>query len=109
MAVLDGTEFHVTSRATGGEFVVSVFGEVDMLTAPQLLEAVGVALDNGDTIILDLAAMTFIDSQGVKVLVKAHDRAQQDRLKRVVIRSPRPQTRKVLEITGLAKLLTIED
>lgn len=109
MAVLDGTEFHVTSRATGGEVVVSVFGEVDLLTAPKLLEAMGSALDSGDRIILDLAAMTFIDSQGIKVLVEAHRRAQSDHVDRVVLRSPQPQARKVLEITGLAKLLTIED
>jgi anti-anti-sigma factor len=105
----DETEFHVTYRATGGEFVVSVFGEVDIVTTPKLLEAMGVALDSGETIILDLAAMSFIDSQGVKVLVEAHAQAQQGRLQRVVIRSPRPQARKVLEVTGLAELLTIED
>jgi len=105
----DETEFHVTYRATGGEFVVSVFGEVDIATTPKLLEAMRAALDSGETIILDLAAMTFIDSQGLKLLVEAHARAQKGRLQRVVIRSPRPQARKVLEVTGLAELLTIED
>lgn len=49
------------------------------------------ALDSGETIILDLAAMTFIDSQGLKVLVEAHSRAKQGRFQRVVIRSPRPR------------------
>ena len=61
------------------------------------------------TVVLDLAGMTFIDSQGIKVLVEANKRAQLDRVRRVVLRSPQPQARKVLEMTGLAKLLTVED
>jgi anti-sigma B factor antagonist len=109
MEVVDGTEFRVTSRATGGEFVVSVFGEVDMATAPKLLEAVGAALDSGDTVVLDLAGMTFIDSSGLKVLVTAYKRADHLRAARVVLRSPQPQARSVLEVTGLDTLLTIED
>jgi anti-sigma B factor antagonist len=109
MATGDGTSFRITTRATGGEFVVSVFGEVDISTAPKLLEAMGAALDSGDTVVLDLAAMTFIDSQGLKVLIAAHTRAQEGRLRRVVLRSPQPQARQVLEVTGLDRLLTIED
>jgi anti-anti-sigma factor len=109
MAAPDDTEFRVTTRATGGEFVVSVVGAVDRATAPQLLEAMGAALDSGEKVILDLAAMTFIDSQGLEVLIEAHARAREGRLQRVVLRSPRPQARKVLEITGLDQLLTIED
>jgi len=80
-----------------------------MATAPLLLETVGVALDGEGTVVLDLAGMTFIDSQGIKVLVEANKRAQLDRVRRVVLRSPQPQARKVLETTGLAKLLTVED
>jgi anti-anti-sigma factor len=109
MALLDGTEFKVTSRATGGEVVVSVFGEVDMATAPELMAAVRAALDVDEQVVLDLANMTFIDSQGLRVLIDAYTRAQAGRAARVVLRSPRPQARRVLEVTGLDEFLTIED
>src|SRR5687767_2131269 len=108
MAELDGSGFSVSYRRDGaGEVVMSLFGELDIATAPQLLAAVGAALDGEDTVILDLAEMSFIDSQGIKVLAEAHKRAQSGRVRRVVLRSPQPQTRQVLEISGLAKLLTI--
>lgn len=110
MALLDGTEFKVTSRATGGEVVVSVFGEVDLATAPELMAAVRAALEVDEPrVVLDLANMTFIDSQGLKVLIDAYTRAQAGRAARVVLRSPRPQARRVLEVTGLDEFLTIED
>jgi len=110
MAELDRGGFGVSHHRNGdGEVVLSVFGELDMTTAPLLLETVGIALDGEGTVVLDLAGMTFIDSQGIKVLVEANKRAQLDRVRRVVLRSPQPQARKVLEMTGLAKLLTVED
>jgi anti-sigma B factor antagonist len=110
MALLDGTEFRVTSRATDGEVVVSVFGEVDMATAPELMATVRAALDvDGQRVVLDLANMAFIDSQGLKVLVDAYTRAREGRADRVVLRSPQPQARLVVEVTGLDKFLTIED
>jgi anti-anti-sigma factor len=53
--------------------------------------------------------MTFIDSQGIKVFVEAYKRAPPGRASRVVLRSPRAQARTVLELTGLADRLPIED
>jgi len=108
MASTDG-QFRVARVESDHEVVVAVFGEVDIATAPQLMQAVGAALDNGGRVVLDLAEMTFIDSQGLKVLVQAYRANTSGRAARVVLRSPQAQARKVLEITGLDKLLTIED
>jgi anti-anti-sigma factor len=74
-----------------------------------LREAISAALDGEGKVIVDLHGVTFIDSQGLKVLVDAYKRAQPSRAERLVLRAPRPQARKVLEITGLADRLPIED
>jgi anti-sigma B factor antagonist len=73
------------------------------------MQAVGAALDEGGRVVLDLAAMTFIDSQGLKLLMQAYRANTSGRAGRVVLRSPQAHARKALEITGLDKLLTIED
>jgi len=109
MTALDGLDFHISRVDRDHEVVVSVQGEVDISTAPQLLEAISAALDGEGKVVLDLAGMTFIDSQGIKVFVEAYKRARPGRASRVVLRSPRAQARMVLELTGLADRLPIED
>ena len=107
MALPEG--FRVWREDHGGEVVVRVEGEVDMNTAPALWELLGQALgtNGADPVVLDLSAMSFIDSQGIKTLLRAYRRAQHQ-ADRLVLRSPQPQARKVLEITGLDKVLRIE-
>ena len=51
----------------------------------------------------------FIDSQGIRALVEAYKANQPSQADRMIIRSPRPQARKVLELTGLEGVLRIED
>jgi anti-sigma B factor antagonist len=54
-----------------GVTVLSVSGEVDMLTAPQLRADVLRHLDAGDTLVLDLSGVSFLGSAGLAVLVQA--------------------------------------
>jgi anti-sigma B factor antagonist len=108
MSVLDGIDFDVSRVDGDDEVVVSVAGEVDFSTAPRLSEVLAAALDGDRKVIIDLTAMSFIDSQGIWVLVEAYKANPTGHADRLVIRSPRPQARKVLEITGIDKLLKIE-
>lgn len=108
MSALDGVDFHVSRVDGEHEVVVSVYGEVDLSTAPRLLDVLSGALEGDGKVIVDLAGMGFIDSQGIRVLAQAYKATQPGCADRLVLRSPRPQARTVLEITGLDKLLTIE-
>ena len=56
---------------------------------------------------LDLADTTYIDSCGLALIVRAHGRLGQPR-GAVVIRSPGPAARKLLGVTGVDRLVTIE-
>jgi anti-sigma B factor antagonist len=54
----------------GDELLVSVKGELDMSTTPQLTEALGGATDQPvTTVTLDMSEVSFIDSSGLRVLV----------------------------------------
>jgi anti-sigma B factor antagonist len=108
MTTLSG-DFRVSRVDGDREVILSVYGEVDLSTAPHLLDAVGAALDGQGMVVLDLAGVTFIDSQGIRALLHAYQASRSHRVDGMVIRSPRRQARKVLEMTGLSERLTIED
>ena len=60
-------EFSVTTASLDGAMVVSVAGELDMQTAPQLQEAL-VACDGNQPVVVDVTGLTFIDSSGLHVI-----------------------------------------
>jgi anti-anti-sigma factor len=57
----------------GAGVVISVWGEVDMATAPQLEECLGSHPDRDVTV--NLAGVPFLDSSGMAVLVRAANAA----------------------------------
>jgi anti-sigma B factor antagonist len=94
--------------STDGDNVVVARGEIDISNAPRLWEALARLIDVGyRDIVLDMAGVEFIDSQGIAVLVRAHKKVR-SKGGTVVIRSPREQARTVLEVTGLAGLIQLE-
>jgi anti-sigma B factor antagonist len=103
-------DFGVDISADGGDVVVAVRGELDVLTAPFLWEQMEPAL-GGITgkLILDFAELSFIDSMGLGVVVRAQSRLRGTQPERqVVIRNPNAHARKVFGITGLDRVLEIE-
>ncbi len=50
---------------------IRLTGELDMSTAPQLGEVLDAAVEHGGTILVDLSELTFMDSTGINVLLRA--------------------------------------
>jgi anti-sigma B factor antagonist len=100
-------ELVVTVSGGGSDYEVWLIGELDMSTAPplrdQLLE---LASDGATQVTVDLSELEFVDSTGLSVLVTALKRLRQQGGD-MGLRSPRPSTRKVLEITGLTEVFSI--
>jgi anti-sigma B factor antagonist len=86
--------------------VISVTGEVDVATSPELLAAIADVCEQGHAqLVIDLSGVTFVDSSGLGVMVQAmHEFEDVDRLHLVV---SEPHVRKVFEITGLDGVLRI--
>jgi anti-sigma B factor antagonist len=91
-----------------GECVLALTGELDMATAPDFAAALDPLLQHGpDEVIIDLSAVSFLDSSGIAVLVTGQqDLNQQDR--RLAVRGARPHAQKVFEIAGLVEFLRVE-
>ena len=86
--------------------VVAVGGEVDTLTGPLVLDALVEALDaSSGPVRVVLSDVTFIDSQGLSALITAH---QRDEDRPITLGQTRPNVRRLLEITGLDKVFTVE-
>ncbi len=82
---------------------ISVRGELDLSTAPQLEGPLDQALDGGNgSVLIDLSECEFIDSTGIALIVRAWQRLDSGENGRaLVICSQNDQVRRVLEITGL--------
>jgi anti-sigma B factor antagonist len=102
-------EFRIEERVDDGVPVITVAGEIDVASAPQLREALHkVIADGHTTVVLDLLAVTFLDSTALGVLVGALKRCRElGGELHVVVTDPRIM--KIFEITGLTKVFPIAD
>jgi anti-sigma B factor antagonist len=84
--------------------VVTVAGELDLTTAPELLQALNGLVDDGwRYLVVDLARLEFCDSSGLSVLVRVKNRLDEVGGE-VTLAAPTPIVQRVLEVSGLAEV-----
>ncbi len=98
--------FEVTVWADTCRVVVDPAGEVDMLTAGQLREALAKAVRTAGTgpVVVDLARVSFLDSSGVQALVDGYHSAMVAG-GTLTVRGARGTVARVLEIVGVDRML----
>lgn len=98
VSVNDGDGFSLASESTGTTARVILSGELDIATVPQLLERTSRQLDmHPEFLVLDLSAVSFIDSSGLKALLEAVH-MYPDRVRIV----PSAACLRLFELTGVA-------
>ena len=99
-------DFHATVASLSDSLaLVSVSGELDLYTADRLRNAVDEATSVGaDTVLLDLSAVGFIDSTALGVIVQETKRLEGRGLALTLVTDD-PRTRRVLEVTGLDRVM----
>jgi anti-anti-sigma factor len=88
-----------------GAVRIEVEGELDMATAPELEDMLRRQIGAGNRVVLDLAAVTFIDSTGLHTIVSALNGSGEDGLS--VSPTLPHQVQRVLEITGLDTVIPV--
>jgi anti-anti-sigma factor len=91
------------SRRTGpdGDQVVSVTGELDIVTAEQAYRYLSEVIDHAQaTVSVDLGGLTFCDASGLGVLARIANRARLAG-RQLRLTSPRPSLVRIMRITGL--------
>ena len=96
-------------RAGDGLGVVALSGEVDIYTAPRFKECMVQLLDGGvEKLVVDLSAVTFIDSTALGVLIGGVRRVHGAGGAMTIVVTSRPVER-VLSITGLDRVFSMHE
>jgi anti-sigma B factor antagonist len=91
-----------------GTPVLAVTGEVDLSSAGRFAqELASLIADEGGTARVDLSAVTFIDSSGVRELLAANRKAEASGTQ-LLLANPSAACRRVLEISGVWSEFVIE-
>jgi anti-anti-sigma factor len=98
-------ELDTTIRADGEHTVLTVAGEVDIVTVESFRTAL-LDAQRSPKVVVDLSGVTFMDSAGINALVGAYHRVAPDCELRIV--GLRPNVRRVFEITGLLELFRVD-
>ncbi len=93
------------SELAPGEFRIS--GEVDAHSAEPFGAALAAVDAAAPTVIIDMSAVTFMDSSGLRVLVEAQQRAEAGGPK-LVLRAPSRQIVRLLDLAGLTETFEID-
>jgi anti-anti-sigma factor len=97
----ESTRFELEASSHAGELVLRLSGELDGAFSAQLEAGVRQAWDaRPDTLVLDLSALAFIDSSGLRVILSTWDRCQGDGVELVLVPGL-PQVQRLFEIVGL--------
>jgi anti-anti-sigma factor len=92
-----------------GHSTLVVTGEIDLVTAPTFLqELVAAAGDAHSPALVDLSAVTFIDSSGLNALIAARDILEGTDVSLVLL-NPSSICRRVLEVTGIDQVFEVVD
>lgn len=102
-------DFRVETHTTGRVTTLTLSGELDLVSSPALEAALERANgSDADVTVVDLRRLGFMDSTGLHVLVKGHQRAQESGRTFAVTRGSK-QVERLLTLTGVAEVLTIVD
>jgi anti-sigma B factor antagonist len=92
----------VETRTQGGWTVISVGGELDLYTAPQLQDVVtGVLEADGPRIAIDLTDVGFVDSSGLGVIVACMTGARDRGGDLALVAPPASSLTRLLTLIGL--------
>jgi anti-sigma B factor antagonist len=102
-----GPQLTLTVHGDGHRVILTVGGEVDVATAPQLRAKLVDLVQNGTgTVVVDLTPVAFMDSTGLGVLLAGHQRARA-RGHTIRVVCPEGLTLRALRLTGMATVFPV--
>ncbi|MEJ3748366.1 STAS domain-containing protein [Actinomycetes bacterium KLBMP 9797] len=105
---MERPELSIAVQRSAGEAIFKLAGEIDMLTAARLTNAVNEVLSEPPArITLDMGGVTFCDSQGLGTLVVLSRKASHSQTV-LTLTNVGDFLLRVLDITGLRSALTLK-
>ncbi len=107
MQTLESPSFEVSLYATPDVTFVLLAGDLDVASAPRLIDTVERELGSPNEVVFDLASLEFLDVAGARALVRAVDRVRSTGSLAVVVSPSRPVDR-ILRLLGVDAHLGVE-
>ena len=96
--------FDIAIERDGARVSLRLAGELDLAHVDRLDQAVRAATVGAETVEIDLRALTFIDSSGLKALLAIHELAANDAFTYTLLSGP-PEVHRTFVLTGLDTIL----
>lgn len=97
-----------TERLDSGVVALSLFGELDQATVPDLYEGADPLINDGsESLLVDLSSCGFVDSSGLAAFVAIRERVTASPDRGFAVCCPDNQVRRLLELTGLDQAMGI--
>lgn len=97
--------FRIESGHVHGASIIVIDGELDLASAPQLVEVSTKLAEGREAVILDLSSVTFVDSSGVRALLDA-ERIVGDKGRRMALLRPGVAVTRLLDLVDLRSRFT---
>ena len=97
---------NITKNTNASELTVSLTGRLDTTTAPELEKELKASLDGVTTLVIDMTALDYISSAGLRVLLSAQKAMNKQGEMKVV--HVGETIMEIFEVTGFSDILTIE-
>jgi len=98
----------IADRERDGRRVLSIAGDLDLVTAPQLVDAALALVDGGvRDLIVDAEHLDFCDSSGLTAFVRIARQLEPDG--RLAIAGAQPIVRRILEVSGLVEAFVVAE
>jgi anti-sigma B factor antagonist len=94
--------FHVTIEHRNGAVLVRPSGELDVMTAPKLEQALAGVLGKHKDVLVDLSGVVFADCAGLRPIRRAVERGSGNPMTVRILGTP-PRVERVLRLTGFRR------
>ena len=100
--------FKAETDESGASFSVRLSGEFDLSAYDEVDQLLSAAQSNTRRdVVVDMRGLTFIDSSGIRALIRAHIRAEEAG-RHLRLRAGPPNVQRVFEVAGLDKRLDFD-
>ena len=99
--------FHVELQPHANAALIAISGELDIASAPELEQALeAIEPEQTKLVVVDLRELEFMDSTGLSIIVRAHQRLSEQGCELTLVQGP-PQVQRLLDLTGVAERLRV--
>lgn len=97
---------NITEKLNGNQLCIALEGRLDTTTAPELERVLAGSLDEITELTIDMSALEYLSSAGLRILLGAQKRMNKQGSMKVT--NVNETIMEIFEVTGFADILTIE-